>query len=180
VTKMKNGATHLAYKAEQAVDLDTGAIVAITTLGGAVGDTTSCAGNLTGGRICGGRTDRHADRPGPVRSLRTKHARSRDRQGYHSGASLPAMREMRVRRLLRRRGEFLERPFVRFGSATTAAQLEGKTEQQAAVYAKPAARGKRAGKRISLRPARSKEYMWTAGKASSREYSCKPPHSIWP
>src|SRR5579863_5705179 len=41
VTKMKNGATHLAYKSEQAVDLDTGAIVAITTLGGAMGDTTS-------------------------------------------------------------------------------------------------------------------------------------------
>src|SRR5271155_1934853 len=41
VTKMKNGATHLAYKAEQAVDRDTGAIVAITTQGGAVGDTTS-------------------------------------------------------------------------------------------------------------------------------------------
>ena len=41
VTKMKNGATHLAYKAEQAVDLETGAIVAITTHGGAAGDTTS-------------------------------------------------------------------------------------------------------------------------------------------
>ena len=68
VTKMKNGATHLAYKAEQAVDLDTGAIVAITTQGGAVGDTTSVAGDLAGGRICGGRTDRHADRPGPVQS----------------------------------------------------------------------------------------------------------------
>ncbi len=38
---MKDGTTHLAYKAEQAVDLDTGAIVAITTHGGAVGDTTS-------------------------------------------------------------------------------------------------------------------------------------------
>ena len=41
VTKMKDGSTHLAYKTEQAVDLDTGAIVAITTHGGAVGDTTS-------------------------------------------------------------------------------------------------------------------------------------------
>ena len=41
VTKMKDGPTHFAYKAEQAVDLDTGAIVTITTQGGAVGDTTS-------------------------------------------------------------------------------------------------------------------------------------------
>jgi len=39
--KMKDGSTHLSYKAEQAVDLDTGAIVAITTHGGATGDTTS-------------------------------------------------------------------------------------------------------------------------------------------
>ena len=41
VTQMKDGTTHLAYKAEQAVDLETGAIVAITTHGGATGDTTS-------------------------------------------------------------------------------------------------------------------------------------------
>jgi transposase len=42
VIKMKNGATHLAYKAKQAVDLDTGAIVAITTQGGAVGTPPRC------------------------------------------------------------------------------------------------------------------------------------------
>jgi transposase len=38
---MKDGRTALAYKAEHAVDMDTGAIVAATTHGGAVGDTTS-------------------------------------------------------------------------------------------------------------------------------------------
>ena len=38
VTKMKDGTTHLAYKTEHAVDLDTGAFVAITTHGGATGD----------------------------------------------------------------------------------------------------------------------------------------------
>jgi hypothetical protein len=32
--KMKDGSTHLSYKVEQAVDLDTGAIMAITTQGG--------------------------------------------------------------------------------------------------------------------------------------------------
>jgi transposase len=41
VMKMKDGSTHLAYKAEQAVDLDTGAIVAITAQGGAVDDRKS-------------------------------------------------------------------------------------------------------------------------------------------
>ena len=46
---MKDGSTHFAYKAEQVVDLDAGAIVAITTQGGAVGDTTSIQGTLPAG-----------------------------------------------------------------------------------------------------------------------------------
>ena len=41
VTKMKDGRTHLAYKAEHAVDLDTGAIVAVTVQGADEGDTTT-------------------------------------------------------------------------------------------------------------------------------------------
>ena len=41
ITRMKDGRTALAYKAEHAVDMDTGAIGAVTTHGGAVGDTTS-------------------------------------------------------------------------------------------------------------------------------------------
>src|SRR5450830_1951734 len=41
VAKMKDGRTHLAHKAEHAVDLETGAIVAITLQGAHVGDTTS-------------------------------------------------------------------------------------------------------------------------------------------
>jgi len=38
---MKDGRTHLAHKAEHAVDLDTGALVAVTVQGADVGDTTS-------------------------------------------------------------------------------------------------------------------------------------------
>ena len=41
VTKMKDGRTHLAHKAEQAVDMETGAIVAVTRQGADVGDTTT-------------------------------------------------------------------------------------------------------------------------------------------
>lgn len=41
VTKMKDGRTHLAHKAEHAVDLDTGAIVAVTIQGADQGDTTT-------------------------------------------------------------------------------------------------------------------------------------------
>ena len=41
ITKMKDGRTHLAHKAEHAVDLDTGAIVAVTLTGADQGDTTT-------------------------------------------------------------------------------------------------------------------------------------------
>jgi transposase len=41
ITKMKDGRTHLAHKAEHAVDLDSGALVAVTVQGADVGDPTS-------------------------------------------------------------------------------------------------------------------------------------------
>jgi transposase len=41
VTKMKDGRTHLAHKAEHAVDLDTGAVVAVTLQAADQGDTTT-------------------------------------------------------------------------------------------------------------------------------------------
>jgi transposase len=43
ITKMKDGRTHLAHKAEHAVDLDSGALLAVTVQGADVGDTTSLA-----------------------------------------------------------------------------------------------------------------------------------------
>jgi transposase len=41
IAKMKDGRTHLAHKAEHAVDLETGAIVAVTLQGADQGDTTT-------------------------------------------------------------------------------------------------------------------------------------------
>ena len=41
ITKMKDGRTHLAHKAEHAIDLASGAMVAVTVQGAQVGDTTS-------------------------------------------------------------------------------------------------------------------------------------------
>ncbi len=41
ITKMKDGRTHLAHKAEHAVDMETGAIVAVTLQGADQGDTRS-------------------------------------------------------------------------------------------------------------------------------------------
>lgn len=47
ITKMKDGRTHLAHKAEHAVDLETGAIVGVTVQGADQGDTTTIADTVT-------------------------------------------------------------------------------------------------------------------------------------
>lgn len=46
ITKMKGGRTRLAHKAEHAVDLETGAVVAVTVQPADIGDTTSFAATL--------------------------------------------------------------------------------------------------------------------------------------
>ena len=46
ITKMKDGRTHLAHKAEHAVDLDTGAVVAVTVQDADDGDTTTMQATL--------------------------------------------------------------------------------------------------------------------------------------
>ena len=47
ITKMKDGRTHLAHKAEHAVDLETGAVVSVTVQGADQGDPTTIAETLT-------------------------------------------------------------------------------------------------------------------------------------
>lgn len=46
ITKMKDGRTHLAHKAEHAVDMETGAIVGVTVQGADEGDTTTVCDTL--------------------------------------------------------------------------------------------------------------------------------------
>ncbi len=70
----------LAYKAEQAVDPDTGAIVAITTQGGPVGDTTSVQETLPAAGYAVAEQIATGAAPGPVSKVHG--------QGHHSGASL--------------------------------------------------------------------------------------------
>lgn len=148
VTKMKNGATHFAYKVEQAVDLETGAIVAITTQGGAVGDSTSVQETLPEAGVAVGEQIATPTAKGQYKVHDQGMCEVVTDKGYHSGAGLAAMQEMGLRTyvsvphqerrkwdgkaeqqaavyankrrvegqrgksLLRRRGEFLERPFA--------------------------------------------------------------------
>jgi transposase len=122
ITRMKDGRTHLAYKAEQAVDFETGAIVAVTAHGGATGDTESiretlpAAGEAVAGEIATptmkGKYEVNAD---GMQELVTD-------KGYYSGAVLAEMAEWGVR-------TYVAEP--KQGRRKWA----GKGEQQAAVYA---------------------------------------------
>ena len=121
VTKMKDGTTHLAYKTEQAVDLDTGAIVAITTQGGATGDSESVRETLP---AAGFAVAEQIDTPTAQGAYKVHEQGMREvvtDKGYHSGAGLAEMSES-------------VRTYVSIPQQPRR-NWEGKGEQQAAVYA---------------------------------------------
>ena len=135
ITKMKDGRTHLAHKAEHAVDLETGAVVGVTVQDVDDGDTTTMVETLIDA----------ADRLAAVEGT-TGVAEVVGDKGYHSNATMVAFHELGLRsyvsepdrgrrnwkgkaaartavyanrrrirgargqRLLRQRGELLERP----------------------------------------------------------------------
>lgn len=146
IAKLKDGRTHLAHKDEHAVDMDTGAVLAVTVQGADLGDTTSMVQTV-------GETLEHLD--GLRRNGETAERITDDLmaelvadKGYHSGDTLMdvqgigtrtyiaepdrgkrdwkgkeeerqavyanrrRIRGRRGKRLMRKRGEFLERPFA--------------------------------------------------------------------
>jgi transposase len=138
ITKMKDGRTHLAHKAEHVVDLETGAVVAVTEQGADQGDTTTSIKTLI--EAAEQIEAVVAESEGPKEVVADK--------GYHSNQALVALEAVGVRsyisepdrgrrqwkdnpearnavyrnrrriggergkRLLRKRGELLERPFA--------------------------------------------------------------------
>jgi transposase len=96
ITKMKDGRTHLAHKAEHAVDLETGAVLAVTLQAATAGDTNTLHETLT---QCGEHirevaadTDSRAAQlnpQGPTELVLDK--------GYHSNDVLVILKEVAVR-----------------------------------------------------------------------------------
>src|SRR6202453_1100487 len=96
ITKMKDGRTHLAHKAEHAVDLETGALLAVTLQAATAGDTNTLQETLT---QCGehvrevaAETDNKAEQlnpEGPAELVLDK--------GYHSNDVLVILKEVEVR-----------------------------------------------------------------------------------
>ena len=143
ITKMKDGRTHLAYKAEHAVDMDTGATVAVTVQPADRGDTKSIGETLCEvmenlsevAEATGGKTSRMPEEivvdkgyhsnavlcdldemdlrsyaSEPDRGRRNWTGREREKQAVY--ANRRRIRGERGKRLLRKRGELLERPFA--------------------------------------------------------------------
>ena len=121
ITKLKDGRTALAYKAENAVDMETGAIVAVTTHGGAAADTTTiqetvidaaiAVAGLIDGKTPQGKYEVH---PGGVQEVVAD-------KGYHSNDVLRGLAEMEVR-------TYIAEP------DRGARQWAGKAAEKAAVY----------------------------------------------
>jgi transposase len=87
---MKDGRTHLAHKAEHAVDLETGAIVAITVQGADEGDTRTMVDTVTAtvDQIEAAPTE--VDAPQPLEEIITD-------KGYHSSRIMVELHALGVR-----------------------------------------------------------------------------------
>jgi transposase len=133
ITKMKDGRTHLAHKAEHAVDMDTQAIVGVTLQDADRGDTTSLADTVEAavGNLLEVQNDAAAaDR---VHGVAMEEVVAD--KGYHSNATMTELERMEIRSYVSEpdRGE---------------RRWEGQAEAQAAVYAnRRRVRGDR-GKRL--------------------------------
>src|SRR2546422_3126536 len=91
IAKMKDGRTHLAHKAEHAVDMDTGAVVAVTLQGADKGDTTTldetlCEAGRAVAERGGGAAEVRADRAPKVNGAGIEETVTD--KGYHSGAGV--------------------------------------------------------------------------------------------
>jgi transposase len=125
IAKMKDGSTHLAHKAEHAVDLDTGAVVAVTLQAADLGDTTTIAETLADAGIAVAElVEREAElhpEEKPQVNVDGIEELVADK-GYHSGAVLEQVKELEVRTYIPEKKQAGKRHW------------EGKQGQQQAVY----------------------------------------------
>ena len=99
ITKMKDGRTHLAHKAEHAVDLDTGAVVAVTLPGADKGDTTTldatlCEAGMTVAELAGREAELRPDHE-PKVNVNGIEELVTDK-GYHSAAVIKRVKSYEV------------------------------------------------------------------------------------
>lgn len=100
ITKMKDGTTHLAHKAEHAVDMDSGAVIAVTVQAADQGDTTTMIETLAeAGETVAQLAEREAENA-PEEKPHV-HVTGIEEvvadKGYHSGPAVVALAEATVR-----------------------------------------------------------------------------------
>jgi transposase len=123
ITKMKDGSTHLAHKAEHAVDMETGAVLAVTLQPADQGDTTTIVETpAQAGENVADLIAREAAEPEPTVNLGGIEEVVGDK-GYHSGAALVAMKAAGVRTYIPEKKQPGKRHWI------------GKKDEQQAVYA---------------------------------------------
>lgn len=123
ITKMKDGSTHLAHKAEHAVDMETGAVLAVTLQPADRGDTTTIVQTLAqAGENVADLMAREAAEAVPAVNLAGIEEVVGDK-GYHSGAALVSMKEAGVRTYIPEKKQPGKRHWI------------GKKDEQLAVYA---------------------------------------------
>jgi transposase len=125
VAKMKDGRTHLAHKAEHAVDLDTGAVLAVTLQAADQGDTTTldetlCEAGMTVAELVRREAELQPDGKPRVNVAGIEELVAD--KGYHSGAVVQRMKSYDVRSYIPDKQQKGRRHW------------EGKAEQQQAVY----------------------------------------------
>lgn len=125
IAKMKDGRTHLAHKAEHAVDLDTGAVVAVTLEGADQGDTTTVDATLSEAgmavaELVGREAELQPDEK-PKVNVNGIEELVTDK-GYHSGAVVQRVKSYQMRSYIPEKQQKGRRNW------------QGKAEEQQAVY----------------------------------------------
>ena len=90
VARMKDGRTHLAHKAEHAIDLDSGALVAVTLHDADQGDTTTLAETAVAAAEQVEAAHATTDAPGTLEEIVAD-------KGYHSNATLVDLAAVGIR-----------------------------------------------------------------------------------
>jgi transposase len=126
ITKMKDGRTHLAHKAEHAVDMETGAVVAVTLQEAHLGDTATVMETLAdAGTAVAELIEREAEAK-PLEKPQVNLGGIEEvvaDKGYHSGPVLKEMHAAGVRTYIPEKKQTGKRHWV------------GKEDQQQLVYA---------------------------------------------
>ncbi len=112
ITKMKDGSTHLAHKAEHAVDMETGAVLGVTLQGADLGDTTTIVETIVAA------TENLREVSDDEQTQDQLHENWMSEavadKGYHSNGSMTDLEEMGIRSYIaepnRRRRDWSDEP----------------------------------------------------------------------